>query len=97
MKCLGALDGFIAVLFLLEAAFLGMVGGIIGVVIGLVIGLVRMWFGYGEWVWTAFPAGGLLLAAVVSVVSGLLLATLAAIYPAFMASRMPPMEAMRVE
>jgi len=97
MKCLGALDGFIAVLFLLEAAFLGAVGGLIGVLIGFVIGLLRMTVGYGGWVYSSFPVGDLLIAAGISVLTGLALATLAAIYPAWMASRMPPMEAMRIE
>lgn len=97
MKCLGALDGFIAVLFLLEAAFLGAVGGLAGVVLGFIIGVARMWVGYGNWIWMDFPTVSLLGAAAVSILCGLGLATLAAIYPAFMASRMPPMEAMRVE
>ena len=97
MKCLGALDGLIATLFLLEAAFLGVVGGIVGVVVGGLIGLGRMTVSYGGWIWTFFPAGGLLKMAGLSIVIGLLLTTLAAIYPAFKAAKMLPMEAMRVE
>jgi predicted lysophospholipase L1 biosynthesis ABC-type transport system permease subunit len=97
MKCLGALDHFIAVLFLMEASFLGLVGGVVGVVLGLVVGLGRMWLGYGRWIGDFFPWAGLLGAAGVAVAAGLLLSTLAAIYPAIMAGRMPPLEAMRVE
>ncbi len=97
MKCLGALDGFIAVLFLLEAAFLGLVGAAIGVVAGLLLGLGRMAWSYGGWVWQSLPWLDLLEAAGVGLLTGVTLATLAAIYPAWRASRMPPMEAMRVE
>jgi ABC-type antimicrobial peptide transport system permease subunit len=97
MKCLGAMDGLIATLFLLEAAFLGVVGGVAGVIVGGLIGLGRMSISYGQWVWTFFPAGGMLQMAGLSVIIGLLLTTLAAIYPAFKAAKMLPMEAMRVE
>ena len=97
MKCLGAMDGFIARLFLLEAAFLGLVGGVLGVLLGGVIGVVRMSAAYGEWVWRFFPWAELFGTAGTAIVCGLGLATLSALYPAFAAARMPPMEAMRVE
>jgi hypothetical protein len=97
MKCLGALDGFIAAIFILEASLLGLVGGVIGVALGLLVGLGRMTLAYGGWALSFFPWPELLRAAGLSVLDGLLLATLAAIYPSLRASRMPPMEAMRVE
>ena len=97
MKCLGAMDGLIATLFLLEAAVLGLVGGVVGVVLGAIIGMARMFGSYGDWVWKFFPTVDLLVVAGVSVVIGLVLTTLAAIYPAFRAAKMLPMEAMRVE
>src|SRR5690606_1009490 len=97
MKCLGALDGFIATLFMLEAAFLGIAGGAAGVIIGGIVGSARMGATYGKWLVTFFPAGGLAQAALLSILAGLTLTTLAAIYPAAKAARMPPLEAMRVE
>lgn len=97
MKCLGALNSFIAVLFLLEAGFLGVVGGLIGVVLGFLIGWTRMMVGFGGWAVRAFPPVDILQAAGISIVTGMLLAVLAAIYPALLASKMPPMEAMRIE
>jgi len=97
MKCLGAMDGFIATQFLLEAAFLGLVGGVIGVVLGVVIGLGRMLVSFGAWVGDFFPIQDLLIVAGVSIVTGLILTIVASIYPAFRAARMLPMEAMRVE
>lgn len=97
MKCLGALNGFIARLFLLEAACLGLVGGLLGVLLGGSIGIVRMVFTYGEWVGHFFPWGGMLATAVIATACGLVLSTLSALYPASAAARMPPIEAMRVE
>ena len=38
MKCLGALDGFIVKLFLIESLFQGMAGTVMGVLLGLVLG-----------------------------------------------------------
>lgn len=97
MKCLGALNGFIARLFLLEAAFLGLVGGLFGVLLGLVIGIGRMAVSYGHWVGRFFPWADLASGALIALLCGLALTTLSALYPAFSAARMLPMEAMRIE
>lgn len=97
MKCLGATDGFILTQFLMEAGIQGAFGGAIGTTLGLAIALVTGGWSYGWHLLSCFPALGLIGAAAVCVVAGLLLATLASIYPSWMASRMAPMEAMRVE
>lgn len=97
MKCLGALNGFIARIFLIEAMFLGLVGSLLGVVLGSMIGIARMWAGYGGWVWQFFPWSGLAGAAVVAALCGVALATLSALYPAYAAARMHPIEAMRLD
>lgn len=97
MKCLGALNGFIARLFLLEAAALGLAGGLLGVLLGGAIGVARMAAAYGDWVWRYFPWDGLAGTAGIATACGLVLATLSALYPAWSAARMPPIEAMRVE
>ena len=39
MKCLGALDGFVVRLFLLESAFQGFVGALIGALIGVAVSI----------------------------------------------------------
>jgi ABC-type lipoprotein release transport system permease subunit len=62
-----------------------------------VIALLMTLISFGLDTFAAFPAGGVALAAVVSLVSGVILSTLASIYPSWAASRMAPMEAMRVE
>ena len=97
MKCLGALDGFIVKLFLLESLFQGVVGTALGVVIGLVVSMVNARFAYGTFAWRGVRPGELFVAAVLSFATGLALSVAGAVYPAWHASRMQPIEAMRVE
>jgi putative ABC transport system permease protein len=98
LKCLGALDTFIMTLFLLEACLLGLVGGVIGGLAGSVIGFGRMLATFGgKMLFLAFPAGPWLLGLVAAIVAGVVLAALAGVYPSYMAARLAPMEAMRIE
>ncbi len=97
MKCLGALDRFVLRLFLLEAGMQGLVGASAGALIGagfaLAAGLAR--FGTAALVhldWGQFAAATLWATA-----TGCLLSVLGVIYPALLAARMQPVEAMRVE
>lgn len=48
LKCLGALDGSILSIFLLEACLLGAVGAAAGAVLGGLIGVLRSWWTYRE-------------------------------------------------
>ena len=97
MKCLGATDGYILTQFLLEAGIQGAAGGAIGTLIGALVSLIAGAWLYGMHLLWYLPVLGLLAAGAASVVTGLLLATIASIYPSWLASRMAPMEAMRVE
>lgn len=97
MKCLGALDGFVMRLFLFESAFLGLVGTALGLVLGLSIGTVMKLAQYGGYVWQHLPAAGLAKILGLSVLVGLVLSTLGACYPAYLAAKMEPVEALRVE
>jgi len=97
MKCLGALDGFIMITFVLESMFLGIIGGVIGAVVGALIGSARMLATFGIGFLGAVPVLELLIGMMVSVVIGIILAALAAVLPSIKAARLAPMEAMRIE
>jgi hypothetical protein len=97
MKCLGALDSFVLRLFMLEAGMQGLagsaVGALAGAFFGLILGLIR--FGLPALAWLSWP--GVLASLAWSVLVGLCLSLAGVSYPALMASRMPPVVAMRAE
>mgnify|MGYP000875169401 FL=1 len=97
LKCLGALDGFIMTVFLIEASILGLVGGIAGTVMGLVIALLRMLGLFRGLLLESIPLAALVSASLLSIVIGVLLAAISAVYPSLRAARLAPMEAMRIE
>ena len=113
MKCLGALDKFIVRLFLIESSLQGAAGSIVGVVLGFLLAFVRGLFAYritetpvdapsaqAQTYWLAlqyFPWLTVLLWVLVAVSVGTILSVVAAIYPAYRAAKMEPVEAMRVQ
>jgi putative ABC transport system permease protein len=97
MKCLGALDSFIIKLFLLESLFQGIVGTLIGVVIGLGLSVLAAASNYGSYAWNNFPKGQIGESFLICLLVGIGLTVAGAVYPAWQAARMQPIEAMRVE
>ena len=97
MKCLGALDSFVLRLFLLEAGIQGLAGAGVGALLGGIFALINALFRFGFVAVTAVQwtdvAGSILIA----IVFGCLLSMVGVLYPAIVASRMQPVEAMRVE
>jgi len=97
LKCLGALDGFIMAMFVLEALFLGAVGGAMGAALGTALGSARMLAVVGPLTLRWFPLAQLLAAMTASAVLGVVLAAVASVYPSWKAARLAPMEAMRIQ
>src|SRR5207237_220625 len=97
MKCLGALDTFIVKLFVIESLFQGVVGTVIGVVAGVILSLAGTASSYGTAAFHNFPFSRVLLDLLLCVLIGVGLTVAGAVYPAWQAARMQPVEAMRVE
>lgn len=97
MKCLGAMDGFIMLVFVLEACFLGLAGGIIGAILGNMIGIVRMMALLGAGIVAEASFLSLVWWTFGAIATGILLAAVAAVYPSLKGARLAPMEAMRIE
>ena len=97
LKCLGALDGFIMLMFVMESSFLGIVGGCVGAILGTLIAVGRMLTAFGINFVGAMPAGELLIGMAASIIMGMILAAVAAVLPSYQAARLAPMEAMRIE
>jgi ABC-type lipoprotein release transport system permease subunit len=97
MKCLGALDRFILRLFVLEAGMQGLVGAGMGALLGAVFSLLSGWLRFGFASLTSIPLGSLAVSILISTGVGCLLSLLGVLYPALIAARMQPVEAMRVE
>ncbi len=98
MKCLGATDSFVIKLFLLESSFMGFIGTLVGVALGLVLTLISSLVSYWSLrsvLFTALPWNDVLWGVLVATAAGTVLSILGAIYPAMVAARMQPVDALR--
>jgi hypothetical protein len=97
MKCLGALDRFVLRLFVLEAGMQGLAGAVAGALAGGAFALANALLRFGSEALRQASAAdvGWSLAAATGV--GVLLSLVGVLYPALVAARMQPVEAMRVE
>lgn len=98
LKCLGALDVFVVRLFLIENAFIGALASLLGGLLGCLLAVLQLGavleFSILSWNDCAME---LLLGMGKAVVLGTVLTLLASVYPTYVASRMRPVDAMRVE
>jgi ABC-type antimicrobial peptide transport system permease subunit len=97
MKCLGALDSFIIKLFLIESLFQGVCGTIIGVLLGMGLSMANISTLYGGYAWKNVPWQSIILSILGCLGVGIGLTVAGAVYPAWQAARMQPIDAMRVE
>jgi ABC-type antimicrobial peptide transport system permease subunit len=100
MKCLGAENSAVVKLFLIESSLLGVVGSTVGIVVGTIISILASWIQFGghpPYVFQYFSGRSLLDFSGFSFLAGIVLCLIGAGYPALVAARMRPVEALRVE
>jgi putative ABC transport system permease protein len=98
MKCLGATSRFIRQIFLLEASFMGLVGGAMGVVLGLLvsIGTYLVLYDASLVLHTLdAEAAAIARAGALALLAAVALSVVAALYPAQFAAKMVPADALR--
>ncbi len=97
MKCLGAGDGLVVKVFLIESALVGGIGAGMGILLGVVVSLAAGVLQYGAMGITAFPVWQSWPVMMASIAAGLVLAVSGAVGPAYQAARMRPVDALRVD
>jgi len=97
MKCLGALDRFVLRLFLLEAGMQGLAGAGAGSLLGGLAALLNGFVRFGTVAVTSVAWSDVTQSVLLSTGVGFALSLIGVLYPALVAARMQPVEAMRVE
>lgn len=97
LKCLGALDRFIVRIFVIEATIQGLAGGFLGALLGGFVALLStlVTFGFSSIIY--IPWSTISLTMFYAMCTGTFLSLVGVLYPAIVASRMQPVEAMRVD
>ena len=89
LKSLGAKSRDIMVVFLVESAFIGLIGGLLGVVLAFLVKLLLDLLGFNVVLGWPLVLGAVVFSVVVGAVAG--------VFPARKAAMIPPMEALRYE
>jgi ABC-type lipoprotein release transport system permease subunit len=97
MKCLGALDQHILMLFIVESSIQGLSGGILGYIIGFIGAILSTGFTIGFNSIQTPSISTLIFSFLATTILSLLLSVVASIYPALRASRLDPVEALQYE
>ncbi len=97
LKCLGALDRFIVRIFVIEATMQGLAGGVVGALLGALVAFIASIIRFGLSSASFMPWADIGTTMLYAACTGTGLSLLGVLYPAIVASRMQPVEAMRVE
>jgi len=97
MKCLGAMDGHILMIFMFEAMLVGIIGGIIGAVIGWLAGVLIYIGEYMNIIFSPALLASYIMRMGEGIVIAMILTVGATMYPAYHAASMDPADALRFE
>jgi len=98
LKCLGALDSHILLLFLIEASLIGLVGGIVGFLLGMIASFASLYAQFGDLAFFIFSnAYQTLNWFWMAMATSVFLCIVASLYPARRAANLRPAEALRYE
>lgn len=97
MKCIGAMDRHILLLFLVESLIQGTVGGSFGFLLGIVGAILSTGFSIGFEIILKVPFVELFRFFIGSTLLSMLLSVAATLYPAFRAAKLNPVEALSYE
>jgi len=97
MKCIGALDQHILMLFIVESSIQGFSGGVLGYILGLIAAIISTGFTIGFDSIQTVSASTLIFSFLTTTILSLVLSVVASIYPALRASRLDPVEALKYE
>jgi|APCry1669188970_1035186.scaffolds.fasta_scaffold91877_2 putative ABC transport system permease protein len=97
LKCLGARDEFILKTYFIESSLHGICGAVIGLVLGLLVAISVCAYNYGHQTLLSLPVLSLAGNLTVSLLIGAVMTVTASLFPAYVAARKQPVEALRVE
>jgi len=97
MKCIGAMDRHILLLFLVEALIQGVIGGVVGFILGIGGALLSTGFTTGFDIILKVPITEMAIFFGGSAMLSMVLSVLATIYPAYRAAKLNPVEALSYE
>jgi putative ABC transport system permease protein len=97
IKCLGALNRHILLLFFVESAIMSLVGGVLGFLCGSIAAMAIYGFQLGFSMVLKIPLVELLFSFGSAVMGAFTIGISATVYPAYKAAKSEPVEAFRVE
>lgn len=97
LKCLGARDRFIVKSYLVESSMQGLCGAVVGIILGCAVATAALAITYPGYVTASFPWLPVSRSLTISLACGLLIAVATSIWPAGVAARKRPVDALRVE